>query len=304
MTVKPPLYSPKLTESDHHRLWERVRKGEHDKCWPWTATQDRDGYGVIDIDKKQHRVHRLMYFMSFGPFNSSLYVCHRCDVPSCVNPAHLFLGTNDDNMADMVSKGRQARGEGQADAKLTNNLVQNVRADYETGRYTMAELAERYDLGRSTVGRIVRGESWKHIELGYDPQDIDAPRNEGERSGAAILNEESVREMRQMHATGNFTFGELGKRYGVGKETARMAVSGESWAHIPQVHDPKSVASPGNRGERHGNTRLTESQVREMRSLYSAGWKQHELAARYSINRATVSYIVLRKTWKHVGEDA
>lgn len=93
------------------RLWSRVQRGGMAECWPWIGPRDRYGYGFISIgERRMDRTHRVAWRLSYGPILDGLFVCHRCDNPPCCNPAHLFLGTNADNVADMVAKDRQARG--------------------------------------------------------------------------------------------------------------------------------------------------------------------------------------------------
>lgn len=82
-----------------------------DDCWLWTGARTNAGYGVFQLRLRvQVRAHRYSYETSVGPIPNGMLVCHRCDNRLCVRPEHLFLGTHDDNMADMVGKGRQARG--------------------------------------------------------------------------------------------------------------------------------------------------------------------------------------------------
>lgn len=90
------------------RFWEKVIKT--DCCWMWLASKDPSGYGTILYLGKVHKAHRLSYQLKFGDFDSNLRVLHSCDNPSCVNPSHLFLGTQSDNMQDMVKKGRHGAG--------------------------------------------------------------------------------------------------------------------------------------------------------------------------------------------------
>ena len=101
------------------RFWPKVDVRGPDECWPWRATQWR-GYGKIGIGGATGtdvRAHRVSWEIHNGPIPAGMLVCHRCDAPSCVNPAHLFLGTQRDNMADMLAKGRHAHAGGRKKGK-------------------------------------------------------------------------------------------------------------------------------------------------------------------------------------------
>jgi hypothetical protein len=152
------------------RLAIQATTGPADTCWPWAAARDRDGYGVLSgPNRKQLRAHRVAWMLAVGPIPDGLHVLHRCDNPPCVNPAHLWLGTNADNSADMARKGRAAtglangaytqadrrpRGEAHGRAKLTDADVAAIRAAYGSGE-AQADIARRYNVGRAHVWRIV-----------------------------------------------------------------------------------------------------------------------------------------------------
>lgn len=89
-------------------FWVNVRIGDPDECWPWTGSKQRKGYGTVNRFKRQWVAHRFAWEMMNGPIPEGMLVCHKCDNPPCCNPAHLFLGTNKENLMDCVAKGRHA----------------------------------------------------------------------------------------------------------------------------------------------------------------------------------------------------
>lgn len=123
-------------------------------CWLWTSGWDSDGYGLATGNKKAHR---LSYERSVGPIPIGACVCHRCDTPACVNPAHLFLGTNAENTADRKMKGRGSMGASSPHAKLTEAQVMEILTSKESKR----ALASRFGVTPGAIAHIRRGSSWK-----------------------------------------------------------------------------------------------------------------------------------------------
>lgn len=130
-------------------------------CRIWQGAKNPKGYGHIKWQGRVWQAHRLAWTDANGPIPDGLHVCHRCDTPSCVNVEHLFLGTNDDNMADRSAKGRQAfnRGVHNGRAKLTEDDVRAIRADPRVH----AAVARDYGVSTTKVSQIRRGVAWRHI---------------------------------------------------------------------------------------------------------------------------------------------
>lgn len=145
------------------RFWAKVDQRGKDECWPWTACRLPRGYGRFGVDRRVELAHRVAMFLQTGAW-PSLWVLHRCDNPPCVNPEHLFLGTASDNSIDMHAKGRwraDHRGEHNGAAKLSAAQVRRIRA--ERPRTTIRALTMKYRVTTSTVEKIIRRATWKHL---------------------------------------------------------------------------------------------------------------------------------------------
>lgn len=147
------------------RFWSRVDKAA--TCWLWRGWRDPDGYGQIALPSgRRVRAHAASWLIAHGELPpATRYVLHRCDVPACVNPAHLFLGTQRDNMQDMVAKGRKfvRRGADNTQSKLTADAVRGIRAAYAAKLATMKKLADRYQVSPSVVSEAIARKTWKHV---------------------------------------------------------------------------------------------------------------------------------------------
>lgn len=142
------------------KFWAKVAKTEGG-CWLWTAAKTH-GYGAFWHLGKTHRVHRLSFAALVGPIPDGLCVLHRCDVPACVNPAHLFTGTHQDNMDDKRMKGRQVRGEACKNAKLSEGDVREIRRALADG-CAMGDVALSFGVKRTTVRAVREERSWAHV---------------------------------------------------------------------------------------------------------------------------------------------
>lgn len=128
-------------------------------CHRYGGVIGTDGYGIIGFQAKHMRAHRASYLCRVGDIPGGAWVLHRCDNPTCINPAHLFLGTHQDNMTDMVKKDRSARGSGLPQSKLTEVDVLNIRRRIKTGEI-LAVIARNYGVSDVTIGQIKRREIW------------------------------------------------------------------------------------------------------------------------------------------------
>ena len=141
------------------RFWKRVVKT--DGCWLWMGKRNQRGYGEFVVGGRVIQAHRFSYELVNGPIAPGLLACHHCDVPYCVKPRHLFLGTYADNARDRNTKGRNSprTGTNNGRARLTPEQVDLIRVGYRAGAL-QRELARRFGVDQTQISRIVRGERW------------------------------------------------------------------------------------------------------------------------------------------------
>lgn len=137
---------------------------DEDGCWLWLGRLDDDGYGSIGEAGKTLLAHRAAYIVEHGAIPDGMNVCHRCDNPPCVRPKHLFLGTQAENIADMIAKGRMPTGAQRPNAKLNEAEVRSIRRLAEKGLSHRA-IAEQVGVSRSLVTMVASGERWGHVAL-------------------------------------------------------------------------------------------------------------------------------------------
>lgn len=147
-------------------------------CWIWQGQTAPNGYGRLWHGGRNVSAHRHSYAQFVGPIPGGMLVCHHCDVKNCVNPEHLFVGTQADNVADKTRKGRQAkgathgrttkphrtaRGERNGWSRLTESQAREIFARLSMGHETFTAIAQDYPVTRHTIGLMARGERWQHV---------------------------------------------------------------------------------------------------------------------------------------------
>jgi hypothetical protein len=151
------------------RLLAKIHK-DSDGCWIWQGGHaNKAGYGRMYNSRtnKADYAHRISYEIFKGVIPDGFEVCHTCAVTGCVNPDHLFLGSHNANMQDMIDKGRAKHpplcGEANGKAILTVEDVLTIRQLHATNKYSYSELARQYAVGVNAIRRAILGLSWSHI---------------------------------------------------------------------------------------------------------------------------------------------
>jgi len=217
-----PIHNLEISERNKINFWNKVDKNgplpdqsnPHyaglGQCWVWKASCDSNGYGIIAIQRRMRKAHRVSWMISFGDALENMCVCHRCDNPLCINPQHLFLGTLKDNAQDRESKGRGNQLSGD-DHPLRKDPSRAARGDANGAR-----------VHRDRMPRGERNGTILHPECLL----------RGEDNNKAKLTAEQVVTIRLRHATGE-KCANLANEFGVCYTNIRRIVTRTTWAHVP-----------------------------------------------------------------------
>jgi hypothetical protein len=242
------------------RFWRKVDKKD-DGCWLWKATVGHRGYGVIGVNGKAMKAHRVAYIMGYSEIPDGMVVMHTCDTPNCVRPGHLKLGSRDDNAKDRAKKGRGLTAKGQP---LEQRFWKNIEKTDECWLWKGA-LRGRVGHGVITVGQRIRAAHRVSYEMNVGPipdgmvvrhlcntpncvrpdhlavgtrAENSADRMKSKRqavgldSGHAKITEDQVIEMRCLYREG-VSVTDLAERYGLDVVAIYLAITGKNWAHVP-----------------------------------------------------------------------
>ena len=145
-----------------NRFLDKINIDPDTGCMMWTAYV-RNRYGAFRIGSKVKQAHRVAWEMKHGTIPEGMNICHRCDTPTCVNPDHMFIGTQKDNMQDCAQKGRMDhRGEKNSFAILDEDDIRAIRA--LRGKKTQEEIAKMFGTARGNIANIMTGHSWAHVK--------------------------------------------------------------------------------------------------------------------------------------------
>jgi hypothetical protein len=132
-------------------------------CWLWTDSLVTGGYGGITINKKRYRATHIVYKLYKNiDIPEGKMLCHTCDNPACVNPDHLFIGNQIDNLRDMRLKNRHAFGSGNGTAKLSEKIVPIIREANKAG-FSVASIARYFRMNSSVISKVVNTKTWRHV---------------------------------------------------------------------------------------------------------------------------------------------
>lgn len=224
-TEMTSLASFRTVTKSEERFWAKVDKTKNG-CWLWTAGCNGDGYGSYSWDGRVQGTHRIAWQIENGPIPEGLNVLHHCDTPPCVNVAHLFLGTQLDNVRDCAAKGRnyKSHGEQHHSAQLCEETIHKIRA--LQGVIPHREIATQFGVSGSAVSHILAGHSWTHLPNRATNQHI---RRKGEHHKTQLCSED-ILQIRVLRSV--LTFDELAAQFQVSKGAIWNIVTRRTWKHV------------------------------------------------------------------------
>lgn len=205
---------PRYEDRLKRRLLAKYR-ADNNGCWIWTGSTAHYGHGIISVHGKHALAHRISWTLHHGPIPDGVMICHKCDVPACINPDHLYVGNAKTNSADMVSRNRIARGETSGTAKLTAKQVIAIRKDDRT----RSDIAADFGVSTTMVNNIKSGKAWRHLAGEVVPA-----------KAAGKITAEIAAEIRD--ANGRQV--DIAERYGVSQVLVSQIKRGKAWAEVEE----------------------------------------------------------------------
>lgn len=221
-----------MKKFNYDRLWSKIDVRSENECWVWQGAKTTAGYGVIRINyilKYAHRLTWMLHYKSDIPKKGQ--ICHTCDNPPCCNPAHLFLGSQADNMKDAANKGRIKEKVHRGITHHTTHLKEkDIRKIRHLGQTDIPhqEIGNYFGISRMSVNDIIHKRTWQHIDPEYKPP---KSKSKGVTHPFAKLTEDNVREIRQLSNEG-YSPRAIATIFGVSRGTIEPILKGETWKHV------------------------------------------------------------------------
>jgi len=207
------------------RFWKKANILDENSCWEWKAGLDSKGYGSFGINYKSIRAPRVAYMILYGKYSipEGMSVCHACDNRKCVNPSHLFIGSNYDNVQDRHTKGRDgsAKGQNHGRSKLTNENVYYIRESFSNGLKTRKELCDMFSMSIGMIKNIINGNYWKSVG---------GTITKGSRSKKLV--ESQVIEIKKLLLDGKLMKKDIAERYNVTPSCINSIDKNVSWKWV------------------------------------------------------------------------
>ncbi len=226
------------------RFWSKVETGDPGACWRWLGSRI-GGHGSFNIGGRPRIASRVSWTLTNGTITDGLYVLHKCDNRPCVNPAHLYLGTQADNVLDMLRKGHYKNAPKtdeewlaersrlripncHATAKVNEEQVVEIRERYASGDVTHEELSKEYSVSRVSIANITLGHTWKHTGGPITRHWKRAPNKNKKRTR---LTDDDVRNIRMLRGNG-IKRKDIAADFKISMQTVTRICQRKTWRHV------------------------------------------------------------------------
>ena len=270
-----------ITQEDIKKFWKYVDKKSENECWLWHGSKAR-GYGRFRISNGTIGVHRFSFLLYNGYLTDDLNCLHQCDVKNCCNPKHLWLGTQADNVQDMVNKKRHKYGQKNPRAKLKDKDINIICQRYNNGE-TQISLANEYGVVPSLVSEIVCNKRWK------ENKNIVTKKRKFN-----WISQQTILKIRKEIVEG-YTLIAMAQKYNLDKSHLSKILHGKV-----KKFDIEPLLGKLILGERNPQAKLNGKDILLIRSQIKNGKEQKDIAKQFNVSTATISNIIKRKTWKHI----
>ena len=290
-----------FSDEQIEKFWSKVDKtsglGKGD-CWLWKGRRNRGGYGTLNSKAwhGQQLAHRVSCWIATGELDEKHIICHRCHIPSCVRPEHLYAGTHATNGKDKAESGRASalRGDLNGNAIFSWKQVHKIRYDFNYLGVSIGKLAKQYDCPESGISRIVNNLTW--VDKSYE-----APPDDGR--GQPKLSQEKAKLIREIYAAEDCTFKTLAKRFNINKLEIARVIRNQIWVdseYTPPANlDERTKEAKTFRGEDNGFSKLTWNDVNEIRASFKDGETVlKDVAEKYGVDQSLIALVIDNKAWK------
>lgn len=218
--------------SDYYKELFLSRLKPNGDCLIYDKGIKNNKYGVFHINGQKIKAHRVSWIINFGEIPKGMFICHKCDNPSCVKSDHLFLGTPKDNAVDMAKKNRNyvRRGEISPWTTITEETAKEIII-FLNQKIPLVKIAERLNINVTIIGAIKRRSSWKH--LGANPNNFHHGQLIGETHHNSKLKKEDVIKIRQLIKTG-LSQPKIAEQFNVKQTVISKIKLKKLWAHLPE----------------------------------------------------------------------
>jgi hypothetical protein len=308
---KPYYNQMGYSEDVLERFWSKVdvKKLEDgtddlDACMEWTSGKTIDGYPQFWHNNLNERGNRFIYECFNGKIPEDLQVLHSCDNPSCVNPRHLSIGTNQDNVDDMCNKNRNVKGSQVSTSKLIEKDIEEILLNIYNDVYSdINEISKDYDISNTVIYRVLSGKLWKQTvirvckNINCDLLTLKEKVCKIDIGNNSSLSVSEILEISELLKTG-IKQDKIAQKYNLSSVSTISAIkTGRYWGNITNI---KYINSGALKGVDCHTSKLTEDNVKEIRFLIKARTRIVDIAKKFNISKGVIYNIKNNNIWKHV----